>query len=682
MFGEETLPVHRTARVAGKSSAAACSLALHVVFLFALTVVVVPQLASSAFNVDLEARILLDTEPEDVEVVIPSGSSFESESPGAGQVQEGYDAATAVNAPLNMSKPVMPTVNSLKGPPPSALALNYDIEQMMQRVPVSMLPIYDNVGSVRLSETETVGDVTEDIAEELKQIAEDGDAIVVWVLDRSLSMFQDRSQLAGGILPFLQEIEQDKTTRMLHIVQSFSIKSQWLTPPTRSAKRIAAAIRNIQPDESGVENTFQAIEDAAYRIQSNPKWGKSQKLIILWTDESGDDHAQLEVSARICRQLGVRVDVIGPSAVLGSQVGYTAYRHPGNGVVYNVQVTRGPDSLFAPKLALGRKESKGYTRENPATLARLRSGLGPYALTRLTAQTGGRYIIYDRASDRSPYSFKRMSGDYCPEYQSPAEIQASLMKQPLRRIVLAATAATYRRSTSLELQLQFGGRYPTFQSWQPGLQFQTLLKPRVEQAIRSVESDLAVIEEALAVYERAKVTEEFVPVEEPTVNGQAKKPADVGSAWKTISLSLLEQAYNQEQSRRWRAWCDLNFATLLYQSVRLNEYREIMLRLLRGPIRLNTDTNAIRIVESPLLLGGDVAKQRADDARKLLQRCIDQNKDTPWQFMAEQLLARFPVQSYRVRQQVIPQPPFVPGRLPVPPNQTKQTVPQFRPPKL
>lgn len=144
---------------------------------------------------------------------------------------------------------------------------------------------------------------------------------------------------------------------------------------------------------------------------------------------------------------------------------------------------------------------------------------------------------------------------------------------------------------------------------------------------------LAFQNQELAEDERAE-SEEKEPARK---SRRAKRPEReaVKKLERTSDISLLEQVYQQEESKRRKAWCDLNLGRLLAVSVRLQEYLIITDLICTSPDALQPTTNCLRFSPSAILRGGEFTQKRAELARKLLQRCIDNNPNTPWAVMAK-----------------------------------------------
>lgn len=562
-------------------------------------------------------------------------------------------------------------------------------------VPMRYMPFHQHRGETRLSKAEGVGEISGNLTGDLEGMAGDGDAIVVWLLDQSLSMQKDMDQLAEGLLGTFKNIEEDKSSKMLHYVVAFGDNANVVQDATIKSYVAAKAIYNVPPNPSGIENTFQAVEWCVDNLFNARKWKRfkeRQKLLVIWTDESGDDYLRLEQTIQKCLNSNVRVDIIGPSAVLGAQTGYTAYLHPNDGRVYQLPVHRGPDSAFPQKLNLGYwyrgvPQSYNETFQGPypgtsplwhggSNLGSLLSGFSPYALTRLTRQTGGKYTIYDRPGDRPPFEFETIK-KYMPDFRSIAEIKNEFCQRPLRQIVLAASAVTWNSNQTgrQEPRLSFG----SVNGYETSLQYQMVTLPTSAKAQLSITNNaLQDVEQALSIYVKAATLPEFIA--DPEVSErqsvetitEEESDFDLKDSQRLLDearepqISLLEQLYKAEPSPRWRAWCDLNFGRLLAISVRQREYLTVVQPLLNNRKNgLNSKTNFVSLRPTSILRGGGVSQKRLQIAEKLLRRCIDENPGTPWAIMAEREL-RDPC-GLELIQHVI-QPPKVSAATSIPPR--------------
>lgn len=722
----------------------ASSLLIHALVLLALALWMLPILSKGQDVVPIDAGFMPESAEarqelsrESVEFRAADSSSQLNEvlTQAATQVPQPPTVSTpaGVNAPQapRLLPPRVPTVDRLSD------------EDLAAELPIMMsaMPMHLHRGQTRVEEAEDTAAIARTLNGDLMSIARDGDAMIVWMLDQSLSMQLDMKVLATQLLTTLQEIEKDKTSNMQHFVVAFGDGATVFQNATDRGTQVASAIYNLPPDPSGVENTFQSVEWCIDNLFNATRWlrGKPrQRLLVIWTDESGDDYLRLEHTIQRCLQANVRVDIIGPSAVLGAQTGYTAYPHPADGRTYYLPVHRGPDSSFPQKLALGywhRGVPAGYDEsfrgpyqglsprwQGGTNMVSMLSGFSPYALTRLARQTGGRFTIHDRPGDRPPFRLDQIR-DYSPDYRSISEIGFSLHRQPLRQLVLAASAVTWQSPHTAQSQPPLIFRPE--RGGEQGVQYRrNTLPKKLKPAILAASRTAFDVERALSIFANAATAPGFRPQQDyaeavssktttetedrtSTAGNESPPPSDgddpqsdkamPGDSEKyaaeikadgadnpedipdleamavAVDATLLEQLYAREDSKRWRAWCDLNMGRLLCVSVRLREYLLVTTELLSNVNGLNPDTNYVQLVPSANLAGGAASLQRAELARRILQRCVEQNPGTPWSVMAERELRDG--LGLQIRQQFIPQPK--PSRTVPGPRPQRPTLPNL-----
>ena len=454
---------------------------------------------------------------------------------------------------------------------------------------------------------------------------DEGDLLVVWMLDASLSLKDDRPRVAARLGSFLSEIAESADQRpyvLLSAVVAFGRGIEERTSPTKSVKAVLRAIETTPIDTSGKESTFVSIEKCV--AQYRKRW-KSQLMIVVWTDESGDDTDRLEKTIARCRKADVAVSVVGPSAVLGSDTGLHAYRDPQTQLIHQLPVTRGPDAAMPERLRLGYwfrgrlppSVPRGSVSPYPSwyggpDLQGLSSGFSPYALTRLTLQTGGGYTVFDRPEDKGPFDVDRMQ-DYFPEYDSVAEYAREIESYPLRKAVMQAVRVTRSKDIETPDFTFFGQR-----SLQPPYNIEALfLTPaQFRQRLRSVRARLLrgarnasyTVEKALAHLSKAGRLEEG-----------------------------LDYEYEHEPSLRWRGWYDLTRGRLLAISVRLEEYRIVCERFQKQDW-LRANTNGVMLLPATQMRSAEPYTTRASQAERLLTRCVEDHADTPWAYLADREL--------------------------------------------
>jgi len=459
---------------------------------------------------------------------------------------------------------------------------------------------------------------------------QDSDLLVVWLLDSSQSLVDDRQRIAQRLEPFFRELAAGRDGgkfRLLNAVVSFGSGMRERVPPTDFGPEVIEAVKHLHVDESGRELVFTAITRCVTKYRQSSR--KTHLMLIVWTDETGDDADKLESTIRVCRGQGVSVSVVGPSSVLGAETGLHAYRDPQSNAVYQLPIRRGPDTAVPERLSLGywfptrpplwsanavRVAVSGPSSGLPSwygdrDLQGMVSGLSPYALTRLARETGGTYTIFDRPEDRGPFDMELMR-KYLPEYVTEAEYREQIARHPLRRAIQAAvklTASTELRHPKLALF----GRY----SKVPPYRFERFyftpqaFRKKVKSSRRLLTRDAdrmtRVVDRALAELSR---------------DGNL--------------LEGLDADYEQEMSPRWRAWYDLTRGRLLATSVRLEEYR-LACELLVDPEFFQDNSNHLIFTASRTMRSAPEFRARGDQALMLLRRCVSEHPGTPWAYLAQ-----------------------------------------------
>jgi len=510
-----------------------------------------------------------------------------------------------------------------------------DARNLMEKLGGVAKPSLPDAGQVREADSVegATGGVVGDI---LGQLAE-GDLLVVWLLDQSISLHDDRQRVAAKLSELFRQTHEE-AQKSGHVFKNaavaFGAKAEAMVPPTDSTDDILRAVSRVPTDESGLERVFAAVSWAAR--QYSRRWHE-RILIVVWTDESGDDAAGLEDAVKLCKSKNISVSIVGPSAILGRQTGLHTWVHRPTGKVFHLEVTRGPDSALPERFLLPywwptqmlQTSSSSFVRPvahgdslppwyGGEQLEGLVSGMGPYALTRLALETRGTYTIFDRPLDRGPFRVDRMRS-YAPDYRD-AETQLSEMRyRPLPRAVLQAVEILANSSPAVQPKMDFFGA-----GYRSPPAFRNDLKDALKLSAAQALAHLQVVQNALAAF---------------GANG-------------------MEKEYETEKSLRYRAWYDVTRGRLLAISVRYLEYVNGCGLTLPS---LTPATNRVTFVPSGDLLCGSTSRLAAEEAERLLTRCLHDHADTPWAYLAQRELDY----SFGIglRQSVIPPPPPPPPKI-------------------
>lgn len=536
------------------------------------------------------------------------------------------------------------------------------IKELMKEVRRASGPVSPLSASKGISAAASGAEAAQGIMASLAKDIEEGPVFVVWLLDGSISLLEDRKNLANALQPFYQQYKAGpkEKPQLLSAVVAFGERPIQVQDTTHFGERSLIAIQNLPIDESGIERVMSAIEYAVRRYSTR---ARGRLRIIVWTDESGDDTELLEPAIGLCRKSHTVVHVVGPSSVFGSNRGLQPYTDATTGYRFMLPVMRGPDTCLPERLMLpywfdsaadvgqwnGVMVADGAPWYGGALRERLLAGIGPYSLTRLALETGGTFTMLDRPGETQPFDLTAMK-NYFPDYGSARDIAEEINKSAFRSAINKAVQMTYQPINLAPPKMHFFTvrdlYYPFRESlpfYMPPAQFrQQLIQDLAEQAAL-VTTSLRLIEQSLAAF------------------GE--------NDW--------GYEYASEPSLRWRAWHDLTRGRLLAMGIRHKEYLALSAQLTK-PGALDPAVNALSLAPSATTLVNDARTQSMrETAVTLLRRCAERNPGTPWELLANwELENDFGITAIPG---VIPPPQPIVGATPVPPP---APPPQITLPKL
>jgi hypothetical protein len=247
---------------------------------------------------------------------------------------------------------------------------------------------------------------------EIARSLEDAPTTVCWVFDQSVSLAGQRQDIASRLKRVFRELspsdQGDTPVGLTNLVLAYGQRFQFIVNnPTRVSSEVVEAIHGIEIDNSGVEKTFTAIRAAAERLNATRRVGRSSGMVVVFTDEVGDDQVLADQVSIICRRLGVAVYVVGVPAPFGQrfiEMKYVEFDPSYASVEDWAVVEQGPETLFPESIQVG---------EDAFSDEAIDSGFGPFSLSKICYQTGGVYIavhanrnVRGRVNDRmtSPMS--------------------------------------------------------------------------------------------------------------------------------------------------------------------------------------------------------------------------------------------------------------------------------------
>jgi hypothetical protein len=457
------------------------------------------------------------------------------------------------------------------------------------------------------------------ITHEILNSLQERKTLVVWVFDQSVSLNRQRSQIhdrfdriyeelgvieAAGNKAFAKHDDKPLLTSVVAFGKDVSLRTK---EPTDSLDEIKKAVKNIEQDESGIERIFTAIAMSVDKYKTfrvpDEATGEPKRnvMVVVFTDEVGEDQDGLEATIKLCRRYGTPTYVVGTPAPFGQKKLMVKWvdpdpkfdQTPGWG-----EVDQGPETLFPERVKL----NFAGTREEDEPID---SGFGPYALTRLCWETGGIYFSshanrkvgqavtkdeVDPYSSYIKYFFDpAVMRKYRPEYLSPQE--------QVRRISMSKS----RQALVQAAEMSAVGRIE-----RPTLRF--------------VKSDEAAFSNALTEAQKAAA------VLEPQIN----------RLYETLKIGEGDRA--NETTPRWQAGYDLAMGRVLAVKARTEAYNAMLAEAKRGLKPKDDKNNTWTLKPSDKITVGSQIEKNGKQAREYLERVIREHPETPWAMIAKREL--------------------------------------------
>ena len=353
----------------------------------------------------------------------------------------------------------------------------------------------------------------------------------------------------------------------------------------------------------GKENVFLAVgtmvENHRHFRLRRPR---RNVMVVVFTDEAGDDLQNLDGAVSLCRKLQVPVYVVGVPAPFGREKAYVKYVDPNpefDQTPRRAEVDQGPESLMPERIKLG------FLAGGPQDDT-LDSGFGPFGLTRLAYETGGMYFTVhpNRQMGRrirggetqamSTYMARffdpRVMRRYRPDYITVPEYRQLVSQNRARSTLLEAAA---------------------FSATTPLMSVQTRFEKR----------DEASFAQALTRAQR----------------GAAKLEPKLNRL--TATLKAGESDRKKLEGLRWQAGYDLAIGRALAAKVRTEGYNSMLAKAKQGIKFKNEKSDTWVITPSDKVTSDSVLAKEAKKATEYLTRVVTEHEGTPWAYLAQQELA-------------------------------------------
>ena len=436
---------------------------------------------------------------------------------------------------------------------------------------------------------------------QIRESVEHNSTLVVWLIDQSRSVAPISNELRELICASYGSLQDPSApsnlskARLLTAVCCFGRSVDFpLGTPTADSKRVVAALGAIGPDDSGREMTFSAIEACLRKYLTYRTEQGREVVLLLLTDEAGDDQAMVEQIIPVTQQSSIPVYVLGVPAPFGRTAALdrlveVSPDRKRDGVWQAIR--QGPESMFLERVQLG--FSDGATE-----LELMDSGFGPYALEHLCRASGGRYLALRPGNDSSELmqsgqwpAFASHSFDpeamrrYAPDYISKADYERLLEQNAARRSLHEATSITGLETVAF-----------------PRRKFKHRSEAELSRQIRLAQQSAAKLE----------------PIIDSMVKTLEEGAVDRGSLTRP----------------RWQAAYDLALGRALAAKARIDGYN-VMLAALRRGRRFQAPGSTTWVLEpADTIRPSSRLRQFIDRSRSTLERVVKNHPNTPWAVLA------------------------------------------------
>ena len=325
-----------------------------------------------------------------------------------------------------------------------------------------------------------VGDALDQIAREILRHLTQHRLTVVWMFDESESMRDDQKAIKNKFDTVVNQLRINAPEEgppepgkpagikkngppLTHAIVGFGEKVHYeLEKPTADINLIGKAIDRLRIDTTGKENTMAAIAEVIGHYD-NLITADRRVLIVLATDESGDDGDLVEEARQAALKNKVPIYVIGRQSLFGTDHLTIAYTDPVTKDIYWVGIKRGPETADVEAL-----QYDGLHRRWDETPA----GFAPYELARVAKDTGGIYFLLPSEEElrihhrEKAYSIAALK-EYVPDYESRQAYadrrNKSELRKTLREVIAVTNDFPYRHRYSVlagEMSSQVGQELP------------------------------------------------------------------------------------------------------------------------------------------------------------------------------------------------------------------------------
>ena len=581
----------------GDTPAWAISLLIHVVVLVSLALVALREPARSA-----PAVTIVQSQQAVDEVLLTPQEMAVSDEPEAvvGAASDASDEMAASLAPTLSEEPIVP------------VEVDTDLATDISVEPLDAIPLASTIDETLVVKGKSGAGVTgasgavDRLTAEIAASLDRRPTVICWVFDQSVSLAGQRKEIAARLERVFDELGMNRLSAhrpdLKNIVIRFGKNVELVTKATDDVGAVVRAIESIPIDESGVEMTFTAVHRAAEEARIFRRAPARNVMIVVFTDEVGNDQNFADQTATFCRTFGIPVYVVGVPAPFGMKdvkMKFVEFDPKFKQDVQWAVVEQGPETLY-PEVV--RVHSDSIADEA------IDSGFGPFSLSKLCAATGGIYFAVHANRD----SRRRVSDDqtaamasrlryffdpdimrsYQPDYQSAAKIDHLLADNRAKKVLVEA-------ARSVEIT---------------PMESPVMIFPRKDDGAL-----------ALLLGEAQKTAARIQP--------------RIDELEKILRAGLPDREAIKE--KRWQAGYDLALGRVLAVKVRTDAYNTMLGQAKAGMKFKDSKNDTWELKESDdLAKAGSQTEKTGKQAASLLQRVVSDHPGTPWAFLASEELKR------------------------------------------
>jgi hypothetical protein len=432
--------------------------------------------------------------------------------------------------------------------------------------------------------------------------------LVVWVIDRtpSAARLVTESVAAAKAMYDAPEIRRAAAAEtLLTSIVSFDDKVEFaLDPPISDWQKVRAAFDAVQGTDVGKELPLTAVKQALDKYLPLRTQERREVVIVVITDEAGDDRDQVDGVVDLAKKHSIPVYVLGIPAPWGQQNPHIVAGAKAPAPHDDTFPTHGPETIDSERVNIQMWGNQYGSRED---FSMIDSGFGPFALERLAQASGGEFFcirpavgsVYQHRSTTIGHKFwptgsemrfdPKVAPKYAPEYVSRQEYDQLLAANKARQALVEAAKLEPVNIVAF-----------------PEQRFEKRNEAQMTRALNTAQ--------------------QFAARHSPAVDRVFN------------ILSNGEGDRDKLPTKRLQAEYDLALGQALAAKVRLDGYNSMLAALKRGKNFTNESSREWLLEQGTQIETGSQIQKMSEKAIQYLQRVVNDHPGTPWAKIAEQEL--------------------------------------------